>query len=149
MSLILEQNEDWDMSEDRDVSPICPECGSKDIHQFFDSDISTNGESMNECRDCDHIFPIMTVDTSNEDQCITSVPHISYYVDNDQLIIFHKEQNSLIKIDIFKKYSQKEINEVLVKAIGHLDWDKSFEDVFNKLEYRKALMNVSYLLNLE
>jgi len=48
------EDADWDMSEDEDESPVCPECGSKDIHTFFDSDTSANGESENHCRDCDH-----------------------------------------------------------------------------------------------
>lgn len=85
---------------------------------------------------------------NNTNLFLTAVPHISFYsdVNINTLIIFHKEQNSLLKIDLPISYTINEISNAITKAMGNLDWDKTFDEVFSKVEYRNAVMQVPNIL---
>lgn len=76
---------------------------------------------------------------------------ISFYVDkeNDEVIIFHKEQNSLIKFSLITHKTNEEISNAVYKELSHLDWDKDFDEIMKTEKYRKALCAAMAVICLE
>lgn len=77
------------------------------------------------------------------------VPEITVFKDGDDILVLHKNQNSLLKFTLPLGFSALncEISSAVNRAIKDLDWDKDFDYVFTHRAYRDAVMNIpSYLI---
>jgi len=77
------------------------------------------------------------------------VPEITVFKDGDEIIILHKNQDSLLKFTLPPDFNPmaSEISAAVNRACSGLDWDKNFDEVFNHRAYRDAVMNIpSYLI---
>lgn len=82
-----------------------------------------------------------------------SIPEIRVFKDGDDITILHKEPmaswddaNSLLTFTMPKDYLDDEIANAVNRACSGLDWEKDFDTVFNKQEYRKAVLNIPNFL---
>lgn len=78
----------------------------------------------------------------------SSIPEISFFIDNDkeEILIFHKKDNSLLKFYMPREVSEEEVSSAITKALDRLDWSKNFDEIFTYQKYRLALMNVPNML---
>ena len=78
-----------------------------------------------------------------------SVPEITVYKDGEDILILHKNQNSLLKFTLPAGFDplMSEISSAVNRAVKDLNWDKDFDYVFTLRAYRDAVMNIpSYLI---
>ena len=77
------------------------------------------------------------------------VPEITVFKDGDDILILHRNQNSLLMFTLPPGFSPlgNEISAAVNRAVKDLDWDKDFDYVFTHRAYRDAVMNIpSYLI---
>lgn len=77
-------------------------------------------------------------------------PQIRVFQDNSEItIIFadkNGESNSLLTFTNPVIPVGNEVSEAVNNALSGLDWDKTFDFVNTKKEYRKAVMNIPFIL---
>ena len=75
-----------------------------------------------------------------------NVPYITAYILNNEVIILHKNLNSLLKFTPPCEVTQEQLDVAVNTAMSGLDWEEDFDVVFNTEKYRMAVMQVPYLL---
>lgn len=76
----------------------------------------------------------------------SNIPDISFYIDKEEVIIFHKKLNSLLKFYTFSDVTAERVSAAIDQAMKDLDWSEGFDKIFTTQKYRKALMNVPNIL---
>jgi len=74
------------------------------------------------------------------------VPFITAYVLNNEVVILHKNQDSLLKFTPPVEVTQEQLDVAVNTAMSGLDWGEDFDVVFNTEKYRMAVMQVPNLL---
>lgn len=79
-----------------------------------------------------------------------AVPQITVFKDGPEITILHKdtngETNSLLTFHVPFDPLGYEITSAVNRALGGMDWENTFDTVFTKQEYRKAVMNIPLFL---
>jgi hypothetical protein len=79
-----------------------------------------------------------------------TITEVRVFQDGDEITILHKdtngESNSLLTFTTQNAPESNDVSEAVNKALAGLDWDDTFDNVYTKQEYRKAVMNIPFIL---